>query len=133
MNWQMRVQCKHLPVALMLAGVVWAFSGCAGDHPRLHVILVVVDTLRADHMGMYGYARPTTPNIDAIAKEGTLFTRFYTPAGVCSATRSAIVTGMTELATVNDNRTKPNSPAWARLSVNSQRSAPEIPKTRPSA
>lgn len=42
----------------------------------------------------YGDELIETPNIDALAKAGTRFTRFYTPAGVCSATRSAIVTGM---------------------------------------
>ena len=42
----------------------------------------------------YGDKVIETPNIDALAKDGTLFNRFYTPAGVCSATRSAIVTGM---------------------------------------
>jgi arylsulfatase A-like enzyme len=43
--------------------------------------------------GCYGDEVIDTPNIDALAKAGTKFTRFYTPAGVCSATRSAIVTG----------------------------------------
>ncbi|MEM1441430.1 MAG: sulfatase [Verrucomicrobiota bacterium] len=42
----------------------------------------------------YGDEIIETPHIDALAESGTLFTRFYTPAGVCSATRSAIVTGM---------------------------------------
>ena len=42
----------------------------------------------------YGETLIETPNIDALAAAGTKFTRFYTPAGVCSATRSAIVTGM---------------------------------------
>ena len=42
----------------------------------------------------YGDKVIKTPNLDALAKAGTRFTRFYTPAGVCSATRSAIVTGM---------------------------------------
>lgn len=42
----------------------------------------------------YGDTTIETPNIDALAASGTRFTRFYTPAGVCSATRSAIVTGM---------------------------------------
>lgn len=44
--------------------------------------------------GCYGDKLATTPNIDRLAKMGTRFDRFYTPAGVCSATRSAIVTGM---------------------------------------
>ncbi len=42
----------------------------------------------------YGDEIIETPHIDALARSGTRFDRFYTPAGVCSATRSAIVTGM---------------------------------------
>jgi arylsulfatase A-like enzyme len=37
------------------------------------VILVWTDTLRRDHLGAYGYARPTTPRLDALAREGVLF------------------------------------------------------------
>lgn len=44
----------------------------------LSVLLITIDTLRADHMSAYGYARPTSPRIDAIAKAGTLFDRAYT-------------------------------------------------------
>lgn len=44
--------------------------------------------------GCYGETLIQTPRIDALAEKGTRFDRFYTPAGVCSATRSAIVTGM---------------------------------------
>jgi arylsulfatase A-like enzyme len=42
------------------------------------VLLITIDTLRADHMSAYGYARPTSPRIDTLAKEGTLFERAYT-------------------------------------------------------
>ncbi|MEK9696985.1 MAG: sulfatase-like hydrolase/transferase, partial [Candidatus Poseidoniales archaeon] len=42
----------------------------------------------------YGETLIETPHIDQLAQEGVRFDRFYTPAGVCSATRSAIVTGM---------------------------------------
>ena len=42
----------------------------------------------------YGDEIIETPHIDALAEQGIRFNRFYTPAGVCSATRSAIVTGM---------------------------------------
>lgn len=40
-----------------------------------NVILIMVDTLRADHMGCYGYARNTTPHIDAFARESTLYSK----------------------------------------------------------
>jgi arylsulfatase A-like enzyme len=39
------------------------------------VVLIVVDTLRADHLGCYGHARPTSPTIDALASRGVRFTR----------------------------------------------------------
>ena len=42
----------------------------------------------------YGDEMIETPNIDALAASGIRFDRFYTPAGVCSSTRSAIITGM---------------------------------------
>ena len=42
----------------------------------------------------YGESLIKTPNIDSLASEGIRFDRFYTSAGVCSATRSAIITGM---------------------------------------
>ena len=44
-------------------------------------------------MGCYGDNTVPTPHIDRLAKEGVRFSRAYMPAGVCSATRSAIATG----------------------------------------
>jgi arylsulfatase A-like enzyme len=43
----------------------------------LNVILLVIDTLRADHLGCYGYQRQTSPNIDRLAKESILFENAY--------------------------------------------------------
>jgi arylsulfatase A-like enzyme len=45
---------------------------------RLSVLLVTIDTLRADHLGAYGYERPTSPVIDALAKRGVAFDEAYT-------------------------------------------------------
>ena len=41
----------------------------------LNVVFVLVDTLRADRLGSYGYARATTPNLDALAAQGVAFDR----------------------------------------------------------
>ena len=46
----------------------------------MNVLLIVVDTLRADHLGCYGYARATSPNVDALAAEGVLCERAFAPA-----------------------------------------------------
>jgi len=45
-----------------------------------NVILILVDTLRADHLSAYGYERPTSPVFDALAKEGVLFENAYSHA-----------------------------------------------------
>jgi len=44
------------------------------------VIVYLVDTLRPDHLGVYGYRRKTSPNVDAFAKDGVVFTNAYTPS-----------------------------------------------------
>mgnify|MGYP002777276563 CR=1 FL=1 len=65
------------PLALGLAGLVtsllaWlaaaSLGGCgAASPPARNVVLLVLDTVRADHLGCYGYARPTTPSLDSFA------------------------------------------------------------------
>ena len=45
-----------------------------------NVLFIVLDAGRADHFGAYGYARPTTPNIDRLARQGIVFERAFTPA-----------------------------------------------------
>ena len=45
-----------------------------------NVLLVSLDTLRADHLGTYGYRRNTSPEIDAIATRGVVFERAVAPA-----------------------------------------------------
>jgi len=44
----------------------------------LNVLLVTIDTLRADHLGIYAYMRNTSPRIDALARQGAVFDRAYT-------------------------------------------------------
>jgi arylsulfatase A-like enzyme len=47
-------------------------SGC-GEEPAYNVVIITVDTLRSDHLGCYGYHRPTSPRIDRFAEAGALF------------------------------------------------------------
>ncbi|HVR21245.1 MAG TPA: sulfatase-like hydrolase/transferase, partial [Polyangiaceae bacterium] len=57
------------------------------------VLLVTIDALRADHVGAYGYARKTTPNLDRLAREGALFERAYTPTPHTSYAVASLMTG----------------------------------------
>jgi arylsulfatase A-like enzyme/Flp pilus assembly protein TadD len=69
-------------------------GGCSPSRlaPR-NVLLVSIDTLRADHVGSYGFARPTTPNIDALAREGALFRNAYSPVPVTLPAHCSMLTG----------------------------------------
>lgn len=57
-----------------------------------HVLLVTIDALRADHLGTYGYARDTSPHIDALAEEAIVFERAYTQAPHSSYSLSSLMT-----------------------------------------
>ena len=54
--------------------------GCRPEPERLNVVLFVVDTLRADRLGVYGYGGSTSPNIDALAATGVVFEQAEAPA-----------------------------------------------------
>ena len=45
------------------------------DSPRPNVLLITIDSLRADHLGAYGSATVQTPNMDRLPREGVLFSR----------------------------------------------------------
>ncbi len=60
----------------------------------MKIIFAVLDTLRADHLGCYGYARPTSPRLDALAKEGALFERAYATDVPTQPSYTAMFTGM---------------------------------------
>jgi len=60
----------------------------------VNVILVILDSLRKDHIGVYGNDRIQTPNLDALAKESLRFTRPYPESLPTLCARRAIHTGM---------------------------------------
>ncbi len=57
------------------------------------LLLVSVDALRADHVGVYGYPRPTTPNIDELARTATVFDYAYCPTPHTSYSVTSLMTG----------------------------------------
>jgi choline-sulfatase len=59
----------------------------------MRILYYDIDTLRPDHLGCYGYARDTSPNVDRIAREGTMFTNCYASDAPCLPSRAALFLG----------------------------------------
>ena len=71
---------SRILLVVMLLGAACSRSTPASkplSFPNAPVILISVDTLRADHLPAYGYRGVDTPNIDALRRDGVLFTNAY--------------------------------------------------------
>lgn len=75
--------------AVALGAWLWL---APGRRPAPNVLLITVDTLRADHLGAYGYGRPTSPNLDALAKESLLYRRAFSQAPETNPSLSSLMT-----------------------------------------
>ena len=80
-------------VSLLSLSLSVAFCACAPDGAR-NVVLVTVDTLRADHLGCYGYSRPTSPRIDAFAAGAVLYERAMASAPWTVPSHASLFTGL---------------------------------------
>lgn len=78
------------------------------QRPQPNVLLITIDTVRADRIGAYGYAKAATPTIDRLAREGIRFADATTQAPLTGPAHTAILTGQypARLA-VRDNATTP--------------------------
>jgi arylsulfatase A-like enzyme len=79
----------------LLAASALASLACGGrgERPRL-VVLVSIDTLRADHLGFYGYERPTSPVLDALAGESTVFEEAMSSSPWTLPAHASLLTGL---------------------------------------
>jgi arylsulfatase A-like enzyme len=66
----------------------------AGTSPRPNVILIVMDTTRADHLTPYGYSRNTTPNLQKLAADGTVYLQALSAADVTLSSHASIFSGL---------------------------------------
>ena len=81
-------------IAGLLAAAALA-AGCGRAAPLRRppsLLLVTVDTLRADHLGFAGYPRATSPALDALAREGTAFSRCYSVSATTGAAHASLFT-----------------------------------------
>ena len=66
---------------------------------RPNILFITADQWRGDCLGLAGHPRVRTPNLDALAKEGTAFLRHYTQATPCSPARACLYTGLYQMTT----------------------------------
>jgi arylsulfatase A-like enzyme/Flp pilus assembly protein TadD len=104
-------------VAIAAAWVTPAF--CTEREGLPNVLVITIDTLRADHLGCYGYKDAHTPNLDGLAGEGVRFERAYTPVPITLPSHTVIFTGTYPTASgIHDfsaNRLGPQSNTMASL------------------
>ena len=62
--------------------------------PKPHLVMVVVDTLRADHLGVYGHKRATSPFLDELARDGMWFQRAYASSGWTLPSMASLLSGL---------------------------------------
>jgi arylsulfatase A-like enzyme len=82
-------------LAASLGALLLADVGCADapPAPRNNVLLIVVDTLRRDRLGVYGHKLATSPSMNALAAEGTVFAHAYTTAPWTQPAVASLFTG----------------------------------------
>ncbi|MBW8034829.1 MAG: sulfatase-like hydrolase/transferase [Planctomycetes bacterium] len=82
-----------IPVILLAGLCVWFVSRRPSSPPIRHLVLISIDTCRADYLSCYGYPQPTTPNIDSLASEGYLFSNVITPLPLTLPAHTSMFTG----------------------------------------
>jgi arylsulfatase A-like enzyme/Flp pilus assembly protein TadD len=108
---------RHLP--FLLSALLLAVSAFAAANSAPSVIVITIDTLRADHLGCYGYKQIKTPNIDALAADGARFDHAYTPVPVTLPAHTVIFTGtypmLSGMHDFSANKLGPEQPTLASI------------------
>jgi arylsulfatase A-like enzyme/Flp pilus assembly protein TadD len=77
----------------LVVSFCFACNLCFAAVPRPNVVLVTIDTTRADRMGFLGSKRGLTPNLDALARKGVVFSHAYAHVPLTTASHATILTG----------------------------------------
>ena len=83
-----------LLAAAGLGGATGAQEGFPAGVDRPSILLLVADTLRADHVGAYGYGKARTPHLDGLARSGAIFDPAYASASWTGPATASILTGL---------------------------------------
>ncbi len=91
---RMRRPVFALTPYLLLILLFPALIGCGSEESeRPNILLITIDTTRADRLGCYGYSRNTSPNLDQLAKDSLLFREAYSTSSWTLPTHASLFTG----------------------------------------
>ena len=97
---------RNLSVLLVFALAAWTLAHAQAAPPN--VLLITLDTVRADRIGAYGYVKASTPVLDRLAREGVRFSDATTQAPLTAPAHAALLTGLYPARIgVRDNATTP--------------------------
>ena len=95
-----------------------------------NVLVIVLDTLRADHLSSYGYSRPTSPEIDRIASQGVLFENAIAPCSWSLPSHASLLTGRAPSEHGMQNVQAMPWPGWGEKSLSGYPSLGEVLRHR---
>jgi len=108
----------RVPPALVVAVLAAALAVVRGAGPRANLLLVTLDTVRADHVGAYGDKQAQTPALDRLAREGVRFADATTHAPLTGPAHAGIFTGVYPArAGIRDNAATPLPPDLPTLAT----------------
>lgn len=84
---------RHTATGPLLWLTLASLTACGAPEPP-SVLLVTLDTVRADHLSVYGYPRSTTPNLEALAREAYVFEHAQASSAVTPVSHASILTGL---------------------------------------
>ena len=88
--------CTQSPLRTLALALFIFSTACENSAPQgaPHIVIVSLDTLRADHLPTYGYEKPTAPRIDDFARNAIVFDRAYSSASHTLAAHASLLTGV---------------------------------------
>ncbi len=106
-------------VLVLMAFAAFSAAAQTPAKPPLNVVLITIDTLRADHLGCYGYKQIKTPNIDGLAADGARFERAFAVVPVTLPSHTSMLTGtypmLSGMHDFSGNKLSPLQPTLASV------------------
>jgi len=106
-------------IVVLIALTALSAAAQTAPKPALNVVLITIDTLRADHVGCYGYKQIKTPNIDGLAADGARFERAFAVVPVTLPSHTSMLTGtypmLSGMHDFSGNKLSPLQPTLASV------------------